>query len=197
MKNCILRGVLAVMVLSISLYLPGSAIAHCDTMDGPVVIEAKVALEKGDVTPVLKWVEEKHEGEIRELFHKTLAVRALGPEAKDVADMHFLETFVRIHRAGEGAPYTGLKPKGSEIDPAVAAADAALERGSVDSLIEKLTNAAAAGIRERFSRALEGKKRAGESIDAGRQFVGAYVEYVHYVEKIHLDIKGHEALHAH
>ena len=28
--------------------------AHCDTMDGPVVATARVALEKGDVTPVLR-----------------------------------------------------------------------------------------------------------------------------------------------
>lgn len=83
-------------------------------------------MEEGDVTPVLKWGDSKHEVEIRELFQKTLAVRALGPEGKDDADMHFMETLVRIHRAGEGAPYMGLKPAGSELDPAVGAADEAL-----------------------------------------------------------------------
>jgi hypothetical protein len=191
------RGLLAAILLAFVMCLPRSAFAHCDTMDGPVVVETKAALEIGDVTPVLKWVDEKHEAEIRELFQKTLAVRALGPEAKDVADMHFMETLVRIHRAGEGAPYTGLKPAGSELDPAVVAADVALESGSVDTLVEKLTGAAAAGIRERFSHALEGKKHDGDSIDAGRKFVEAYVEYVHYVERIHLDIKGQAAHHGH
>jgi hypothetical protein len=88
---------------------------------------ARIALEKGDVTPLLKWVQPDDENEIRVAFQKTLAVRAKGAEAKDLADMYFFETLVRIHRAGEGAPYTGLKP-GEAVDPAVALADKALER---------------------------------------------------------------------
>jgi hypothetical protein len=43
-------------------------------------------------------------------FTKTLAVRKQSKEAKELADMYFFETLVRIHCAGEGAPYTGLKP---------------------------------------------------------------------------------------
>jgi hypothetical protein len=191
------RGLLAAILLIFVMCLPRSAFAHCDTMDGPVVIEAKAALEKGDVTPVLKWVKKEHEGEIRELFKKTLLDREKGPEVKAIADMHFFETLVRLHRAGEGAPYTGLKPAGSVVDPSVIAADLALASGSVDSLVEKLTEAMEAGILERFSHALEGKKRAGDSIDAGRKFVEAYVEYVHFVERIHLDIKGQAAHHGH
>ena len=46
---------------------PAGARAHCDTMDGPVVKDAKAALEKGDVTPVLKWVAKDAEPEIRAL----------------------------------------------------------------------------------------------------------------------------------
>jgi hypothetical protein len=38
--------------------------AHCDTLDGPVVTEANVALEKGDVTPVLNWVKAENEDTI-------------------------------------------------------------------------------------------------------------------------------------
>jgi len=43
----------------------GMAKAHCDPLDGPVVKDAKVALEKGDATPVLKWVKVEHEEEVR------------------------------------------------------------------------------------------------------------------------------------
>ncbi len=32
------------------------AFAHCDTLDGPVVKDARLALDKGDVTGLLKWV---------------------------------------------------------------------------------------------------------------------------------------------
>jgi hypothetical protein len=85
-------------------------LAHCDTLDGPVVQTARTALEKGDITPLLKWVRVEDEKEIKDAFEKTLAVRRKGAEAKELADMYFFETLVRIHRAGEGAPYTGLKP---------------------------------------------------------------------------------------
>jgi hypothetical protein len=84
--------------------LPQTANAHCDTLDGPVVAAALVALENGDVTPVLKWVTRENEPEIRAAFSRTLAVRGKGPEAKGLADMYFFETLVRLHRAGEGEP---------------------------------------------------------------------------------------------
>src|SRR5512142_849988 len=78
------------------------ACAHCDTMDGPVVNTARMALEKGDVTSVLKWVRKEDEGEIKVQFQKTLAARKQGKEAKELADKYFFETLIRIHRAGEG-----------------------------------------------------------------------------------------------
>lgn len=166
-----------------------NAFAHCDTLDGPVVQTARIALEKGDVTPLLKWVQADDEKEIRVAFQKTLAVRAKGAGAKELADMYFFETLVRIHRAGEGAPYTGLKP-GEAVDPAVALADEALESGSVDKLVDVLTKAMANGIRERFQHALETQKHADESVAAGREFVETYVIFTHYVEGLHTIIKG-------
>jgi hypothetical protein len=163
--------------------------AHCDTLEGPVVQTARTALEKGDITPLLKWVREKDEKEIRDAFAKTLAVRAKGPEAKELADRYFFETLVRIHRAGEGAPYTGLKP-GAAVDPAVALADQALATGSADKLVDALTDAMANGIRERFQQASETQKHADDSVAAGREFVEAYVTFTHYVEGLHALIQG-------
>jgi hypothetical protein len=43
------------------------------------------------------------------------------------------------------------------------------------------------GIRERFARAAAAKQRAGASVAAGREYVEAYVEFTHYVERLHLD----------
>lgn len=180
--------------IGVGLLIPRIAGTHCDTLDGPVVMTAKTALDKSDVTPVLKWVSKEYEDEIRELFKKTLTVRTKGPEAKELADMYFFETLVRLHRAGEGASYTGLKPAGT-VEPPVAAADKALETGSVDSLIKSVTEHVGAGIREHFLKVIETKKHADESIDAGREYVEAYVEYVHYVEAIHLTAQGQPAHH--
>ncbi len=170
------------------LFLPPLVQAHCDTLDGPVVMAAKKALEKGDVTPVLKWVKKENEEEIRSLFKKTLAVRSRGPEAKELADMYFFETLVRLHRAGEGAPYTGLQVGPAE--PIITAADQALDKGSVDHLVKHVSDAVAKGIRQRFHQTLERKKHAEDSVAAGREFVEAYVEFTHYVERLNLDASG-------
>ena len=191
MKTTQLISVLfwAMLLLTASIITPGKSFAHCDTLDGPVVATARIALEQGDVTPLLKWVSPNDEKEIKDAFNQTLAVRKQGEEAKGLADMYFFETLVRIHRAGEGAPYTGLKP-GEAIDPAVALADKALENGNVDKLVTVLTNAMANGIRERFAIAYENQKHADNSIETGREFVESYVIFTHYVEGLHGLIKG-------
>jgi len=83
---------LAAMVGVVWFSVARMALAHCDTMDGPVVTEAQEALEKGDVTAVLKWVKTEHEEEVRAVFKKVLAARTKSPEAREVADMYFFET---------------------------------------------------------------------------------------------------------
>jgi len=169
--------------------LAGRVYGHCDTMAGPLVKTARAALEKGDVTPVLKWVKPPYEAQVREAFKKTLAVRALSPEAKDLADRYCFETLVRLHREGEGAPYTGLKPAG-EVEPVIAASDKALETGSVEGLTQEIVKLVSNGIHRRFAETVEKKKHADESVAAGREFVEAYVEFTHFVERLHADALG-------
>jgi hypothetical protein len=163
---------------------PPRALAHCDTLDGPVVKDAHAALEAGDVTPVLKWVRSGKEAEVREAFGRAVSVRALGREARTLADRFFFETVVRVHREGEGSPYTGLKPAGTLIDPAVAGADQALDSGKVDALVRTITAVADQGLRERFARAAETRRHANESVEKGRSYVAAYVDLAHYAERL-------------
>ncbi len=165
------------------LLAPRAALAHCDTLDGPVVRDARAALVKEDITPVLKWVKADDEPEIRATFAQTLEVRKLGAKAQELADRAFFENLVRIHRAGEGAPYTGLKPAGA-VEPIIAEADRALEHGSVDELAKTIAGHTEAGIRASFSRALKTNGHANDSVAAGREAVAAYVTYIHYVEGI-------------
>jgi len=188
-----------VLVWTISLFalavmLPGQAMTHCDTLDGPVVSDARTALDQNDITPILKWISAEDEKAVRAAFGQTQVVRKQSPEAKALADMYFFETLVRIHRAGEGAPYTGLKP-GTAVDPAVALADQALASGSVDKLVEVLTGAMGKGIRERFTQAYGNQKHAKDSVTAGREFVESYVVFTHYVEGLHGLIKSGAAHH--
>ena len=163
---------------------PSRAVAHCDTLDGPVVKDARAALEVRDVTAVLKWLKAEKEAEVREVFQHALAVRALGPEARALADRFFFETVVRIHREGEGAPYTGLKPAGTEIDPAIAASDKALDTGAIGPLVRMVSEEAERGLRERIAHAAQAKRHAGESVEKGRVYVAAYVELTHYAERL-------------
>ncbi len=195
MKKKLSKGLLILAVFALTIFATSqSAYAHCDTLDGPVVKDARVALDNGDITPLFKWLRASDEKTIQDAFETTLAVRAKGGKAKELADMYFFETLVRIHREGEGAPYTGLKP-GIAVDPAVALADKALEDGSIDKLVNILTNAMAKGIRERFKHANKTQKHAAESVEAGREFVEAYVVFTHYVEGLHNDIKGKNSHH--
>ena len=161
------------------------AFGHCDSLDGPVVEAARTALDTGDEARVLIWVQESDEQEVTEAFRRTLEVRALGSTAKNLADHYFFETVVRLHREGEGAPYTGLRPAGTELGPAIRAADAALETGSGERVVELLTDAVRAGVREHFRDVSSRKAFDRKDVGAGRQYVTSYVEYVHYVERIY------------
>lgn len=180
-------GMLSVMVLA--LLLPPLAAAHCDTLGGPVIADARIALEKGDVTPVLKWVKAEDESTVRTLFQRTLKVRTQSPEARDLADTYFFESVVRIHRAGEGAPYTGLKPA-EAAEPIIAATDTALDAGTPEKVTQMLQERLAEGVHDRFARALEAKKHAGDRVAAGREYVQAYVELTHHVEAVQAAVGG-------
>src|SRR5687768_9733513 len=105
-------GVMLAVLAVLALGWTARASAHCDTLDGPVVAAARKALDSGNVNAVLIWVQSRDDAEIRNHFQKTMAVRKAGPQARELADMYFFETLVRLHRAGEGAGYTGLKPAG-------------------------------------------------------------------------------------
>ncbi len=178
----LMRAIVILFGFSMVAAIP--AAAHCDTLDGPVVAAARRALSSGDVTPVLKWVQAEHEAEIRDAFAKTIKVRAQSADAREMADKYFFETLVRVHRAGENAPFTGLKAAG-EVEPDIAAADSALENGTVEQLAAAVAKEVAEGIRQRFAKVQQARPHAEESVAAGREYVEAYVEFIHYIERLH------------
>ena len=159
--------------------------AHCDGLDGPVVKAAQKALETGNVNLILIWVQKKDEGEITNIFNKTLAVRKLSPQARELADMYLFESLVRIHRAGEGEPYTGLKPAGRDLGPAIPATDKALDSGKIEPLLKMLTGTMQKEMREQFNRVLAKKKFDPDDVEAGRAYIQAYVPFVTYVESVY------------
>ena len=172
---------LFVVLFAIGLFQTQQAIAHCDGIDGPVVKAAQKALEMGNVNLVLIWVQKTDEDEVKKAFQKTLAVRKLNPQAKELADTYFFETLVRIHRAGEGAPYTGLKPAGRDLGSAIQA----LENGKIEPLLKLLTDGMQSGVREQFKQVTAKKKFGRDDVSAGQEYVKSYVEFIHYVERIY------------
>lgn len=177
--------VVLITFVCISAYV-ASVYAHCDSMSGPVIPEAMAALENGDITPILKWIKPEYESEVKKAFELAVQVRDKGPEAKNLADKYFLETLIRIHRAGEDAPYTGIKEAPPE--KIIILTDQALANGSADELIEKIQAHLAVAIKEKFDKALQASKNKDKSVESGREFVEAYVQYTHYVEGIHTAI---------
>jgi hypothetical protein len=171
------------------------AFAHCDTLDGPVVKAARKALETNDINYVLIWVKPEQEQEVKNAFERTTAVRKLNDQARELADMYLFETVVRIHRASEGEPYTGIKPAGTDVGPIVPAADKAIDSNTVDTLQGLVAKAVQDGIRQRFQHVIEKKDFKPDDVWAGREYVKAYVEFVHYVEQIYIAAEGKAAAH--
>jgi hypothetical protein len=189
------RTVSIITALTIIFVITNNAFAHCDHIDGPVVADARIAIGQNDITPVLKWIEKEDEAELRAVFEKTMRVRQPGGETQVLADRLFFETLVRLHRASEGAPYTGLKPAGTPVAGYVRLSDNALDSGSADELIEHLQEAIGHSIHEKFRKTFDKKQWMNESIEAGRDYIHEYVDFVHYVKYVVETIKGNGPAH--
>ena len=158
--------------------------AHCDTLDGPVVLAARKALDSGELSRVLVWVKKDDEAEIRGAFERSRAVRKAGGAAKELADLYFFETLVRVHRAGEGAAYTGLKPAG-EVEPPIAAADRSIQSGRLQEVAKLISGRTEQGLHRTFEAVIRTKGYRPDDVAAGRAFASAYIEYTHYVERLY------------
>jgi hypothetical protein len=146
---------------------------HCDSMDGPVVLAAQRALAARDPGIVLPYVKAEGEPEVLRAFELTMAARDGNRAANDLADRYFFETVVRIHRAGEGAPFTGLKPAGLGFGQVVPVAEGAIDSGSPDDLVRLLTDKVRREILARFEKAMALKPRAADGVAAARAYVEA------------------------
>lgn len=162
--------------------LPASA--HCDSYDGPTIKDAIKALETNNVNLVLKWIDKEQEPEIISLFNKTYQLKNADKEMYAIVEKHFLETLVRLHRETEGAPYTGLKPARS-TKKIVQLSDNALANKDIEDLLGKLNNHIGTIIQEKYEKVAVLDKVKNESVEKGREYVAAYVDYTHSIEALH------------
>lgn len=172
-----------------------SAQAHCDSVDGPVATAAQAALDTGNVNLALPYAPATAEGEIMAAFEQAQKVRTLGADAKALADLSFIETTVRLHRAGEGAAYTGLRPAGNDYGPAIPAADAAIESGDVAAVEALLTEHLQHGLEVKFAHMLQAQKSTlqpatAAEVPAARERASAELAFVGYVEGLRAAVEG-------
>lgn len=175
---------------------PKKVSAHCDTMDGPAVKDGLKALETGNINYAYKWIFQEYEEELKEIYDLSLKARKLGSEAKEVADRWFLENFVRIHRAGEGASYDGLKPSGTVLEPVVVAADESIDLGNMSPLKDLVTEEEYHALEEKFEKAMALKEFDINDVKAARKYVEAYVTFFKMAEGEEHD-HGHHGHHGH
>ena len=185
--------VVALLVAVIGLLRPTPAKAHCDSINGPVVEAARQALDKEDVTLILPYVQADAEAELTAAFDHTLEVRALGPEAQELADRFFFETAVRLHRMGEGAAYTGLK-EAADHGPALESADAVLAgEAKLDEVTTLLEEAVQEGVAAQYAAVKAARAHAAEeqTVAADRERAEAELIFEKYVYELYGAAQGH------
>lgn len=172
---------------------------HCDAMDGPVVRAATLALEAEDVDLVLPYVKAEGEDEVRAAFTRTVKARH-DPDAREVADLYFFETVVRVHRRGEGAPYTGLKPAGLDVGPVIPVAERAIQTGSSDEITALLTDTLLHEIKARFDQVLALEPKVIGPVPEARKYVEAMLGFQVWAHGLSVAIRAEthgEAAHEH
>ncbi|NLN25524.1 MAG: hypothetical protein GX163_07735 [Bacteroidetes bacterium] len=177
------RSKIRILVSIFAFLIALPVFAHCDSYDGPVIQDAYKALEKEDVTYVLKWIDADQEAEIKNLFSKTVNLKNTDAQVYAIVEKHFLETLVRLHRETEGAAFTGLKPAGSTT-PIVQMADKSIETKEVNTLLSNIGNHIKHVIQEKFDKVAALHKVKDNSVAEGRAYVMAYVDYTHTLEAI-------------
>jgi uncharacterized protein DUF6448 len=172
---------------------------HCDSLDGPVVRAARQALDGDDVTLVLPFVPKTGEKEILDAFDKVMQARQTNPICREVADRYFFETVVRVHRAGEGAPFTGLKPAGLDVGPVIPVAEKAIESGNAAALEDMLVTAVRDEVVHRFHRLRHLHDDAKLGVDSARAYVQAMLGLQVWAHGLYQATKatGHVAGHTH
>lgn len=173
---------LAVLTALFMILSTGISLAHCDTMDGPVIKDAKLALDVNNINYALKWIKEADEAELREAFALTIKVRKLGPEAHILSDRYFFDTLVRLHRMGEGVGFTGVRPAGTPVDERVLAADRSIEVGNLTPLAGKVPEEMKHELHVRFDNVMALKDFDINDVTAGRKYVAAYVSFFKFAE---------------
>lgn len=166
-----------------------SSQAHCDRVNGPVAVAAKKALQTGDSAHALIWVTDQQADELKSIFEQSLEVYAKGGDSQELAERYFMESTVRLHRQAEGMPYTGLKPARPNPDD-IQVAEEALASGDVAEVTDLLAQEIRHKISELHANVMAAKDNKDQSVETGREWADAYVQYVVYIHGLYQNIQA-------
>lgn len=170
------------IILALTMATANITLAHCDTMDGPLVADARKAMAQNNINYALKWIPAANEKEVKDAFNLAMRVKGLNADAKELAENYFFDTLVRIHRAAEGVPFTGVKPSGTPVDEKILAADKSLEIGNLSPLKGSIPEKDMPELKERFQKAMSLKDFDVNNVPAGREYIEAYVQFFKFAE---------------
>jgi hypothetical protein len=188
-KGKLRNNFIPLIILITLIFSSNVSFGHCDTMEGPLIRDAQKAIHQNNVNIVLKWVPAADENEIKDAFKQMMKVKGINTEEKVLAEKHFFDTLVRIHRAGEGMPFTGVKPAGTPVDEKIKAADKSIELGNLSPLKGKIANDEMPGLTKRFEKVMLLKNFDVNNVKAGREYIEAYVQFFKFAEG---EKEGHE-----
>ena len=183
-----MAGILVMMLMFVT-FTAKQSYAHCERENGPVAVAAKEALKSEDFSKVAIWIGEEQEEELKNKFRQSLSVYHKGGDSKELATEYFMSNAVRLHRAAEGMPFTGLKPAQAAAKD-IQVAEKALKTGNLDPVMDMFSSKMEDEAQKWFQKALEAKKNKDESVKAGREWADKYVKYIIYLHKLYQKIEA-------
>lgn len=183
MKNKLSKTI--ILTAAFYFLINNSISAHCDSVEGPVVKAAQAALNSGNINHVLIWIPAENENELKELFQKVSGIRNINENVREISDLYFYETVVRIHRMGEGVGYTGLKGKDFKPEEGIEAADLAIQNNSVEAILAHVEISDHEKVKNYFNELQSKKNFELNNVAAGRDYVSSYVHFIHYIESLY------------
>jgi len=157
---------------------------YCDTMDGPIVAAAELALEMENINYVLPFVKNEYETELKEAFNKSVTVRELSGEAAEIADYWFFETAVRLYMLGAGKPYSGIKQSGINREHIILKAQDAVVNQDITTFETFLLDSLKEAIETKYEIAVSQQDYDVNDTQAARNYLNSLMDFVEFSNEI-------------
>jgi len=157
---------------------------YCDTMDGPIVTAAELALEMENINYILPFVKKEYETELKDAFDKSVTVRELSGEAAEIADYWFFETAVRLYMLGAGKSYSGIKQSGLNRKHIILKAQDAVENQDKTALETFLMDSLRDAIETKYEMVISKNTYDINDTEAARDYLNSLMDFIDFSKEI-------------